>query len=109
MSRKRGHHSQRHLQKLPLVDTKKMSKKEKIERTKIVDAFTIKKKAGPPKVGKEARKINKMIGKKDLSGIRNAIRNENHWPTKALLIRNLAMLKYRIAASMQIQSLAVVQ
>lgn len=72
-----------------------MAKSEGIKKDDIVDAFLIKRTAGPPMGGKAVREIQRFIAKKDTAGLKAEIKKWDHLPTKAMIIRNLAMIKYR--------------
>jgi len=93
MLKKKKSCSKKHLQKLSLVDVERMSKKEAIQKQKIIEAFSITKEAGPPKT--EIREIQKIIARRNIKEIRVAIKSEDHLSTRAMLIRNLGLIAYQ--------------
>lgn len=85
----------RHKNKFNLIDVDKMSTKEKIKLKTIENAFYIKQSDGKPEMGKKFKTYQRIISLRNIIALRNAIQTEPHWPTQAMLIRNLALVKYK--------------
>jgi hypothetical protein len=86
---------QRHKTKLDWINVKKMALTEGLEEEEITEAFLVKQSAGIPKNGKEYKEIQQWIARKKVHPIREAVKHETHVPTRAMLIRNLALIEYR--------------